>query len=73
MNFSSKNEQNIIDKLDRLIDTVDRQTVTIENQTSVIDKLRSELSEKIRSLRNLKSSAAGYTLSCNYCVSRKKS
>jgi transposase len=44
--FSSKNEQNIIDKLDRLIDTVDRQTSTIENQTSVIDKLRSELSEK---------------------------
>ena len=39
MNFSSNNEQNIINKLDHLINTVERQTVTI-------DKLRSELSEK---------------------------
>lgn len=60
-NFSSKNEQNIIDKLDRLIDTVDRQTETIENQTetienqtSVIEKLRSELSEKNATIKKLK-------------------
>ena len=52
--FSSKNEQNIIDKLDRLIDTVDRQTETIENQTSVIEKLRSELSQKDPTIKKLK-------------------
>lgn len=45
-NSSSENEQNIIDKLDRLIDTVDYQTRTIENQTAVINKLRSEILEK---------------------------
>jgi len=49
MIFSSKNEQNTIDKLDH-------QTVTIENQISVINKLHSELYEKMRLLRNLKSS-----------------
>jgi transposase len=45
-NSSSKNEQNIIDKLDYLIDTVTRQTKTIENQTSVIGQLRSEILKK---------------------------
>lgn len=60
-NSSSKNEQNIIDKLDRLIDTVDRQTrtienqtETIENQTSVINQLRSEVQEKDDIINNLK-------------------
>jgi transposase len=53
-NSSSKNEQNIIDKLDHLIDTVTRQTKTIENQTSVINKLRSELAEKNIIINKLK-------------------
>ncbi len=49
----SKNNQNIIDKLDQLIDTVNRQTETINNQTEtinnqteVINQLREELDSK---------------------------
>jgi transposase len=60
-NSSSKNEQNIIDKLDHLIDTVNRQTKTIENQTetienqtSVINQLRSEVQEKDDIINNFK-------------------
>ena len=66
--FSTKTNQNIIDKLDQLITTVNRQTETIENQTVtienqtvtignqtlVIDKLRSELSEKDTLIKELK-------------------